>query len=427
MSMLLGEMNNKKLDEGEHKVGDKDLYASDLLEFSGSNANGRLSVTSKNSNRDLFDDLDLDENLKQDEDEELYKDSIDSRLERFKISDVTEEEGCVNVGGLSAINNRKMSQVDDANKSPKSNIVERLGNKAEEHHRMSVLSNDQNSLTDDSVFNVNNSFGSNMANYSAYDSVNEISYLGSNQKIENHENVLLNRMIDNQGIYNDLNTLCETLSTTINDNFQTHNKEIQNLSKKVDSIENKLGELISLFETRFKSLPHSNDRSIMGGAGIDYSIESNSRNFGPNTAGIKPNQLFANNSSFYSQRPNIDRGNDDNFASPGLNSAGIMNSNSIKESQREAEKRAEVERLKKLEAERKKKEEAERKMIEEERRRQKEEAERKMRADVKRKEIMDSLFACQTNYHNPNNSEKKPSLFGDEPSNCNLRRNLFDD
>lgn len=451
MSLLLGEMNNERLNEGEHKMGERrDLDASDLFEFSGSSANGRLSVASKNSNKDLFDDFDLDENLKQGEDEELYKDSIDSRLERFKMNDALEGEGCLGVGGLSAANNIKMrSQAEDVNKSPKSNIMERLENKAEENRRISVLSNDQNSLTDDSMFNVNNSFGSNMANYSAYDSVHEIGYLGSNQKIENHENVLLNRMIDNQGIYNDINTLCETLSTTINENFQTHNKEIQNLSEKVDNIESKLSELISLFEARFKPSPHpatnhgsqftlSNDMAMMGtgAGGIDYNIDSNYRNFGQNSGNMKSSQLFANNAfPFNPQRSNINRGeggvglgDNDLFTNPNLsNNSSRMNSNSIRESQREAEKKAEMERLRKLEAERKKKEEAERRIIEEERRRQKEEAERKMRADVKRKEIMDSLFACQTNDHNPSSSEKKPSLFGDESSNCNSRRNLFDD
>ncbi|KAJ1609172.1 hypothetical protein OIY81_2446 [Cryptosporidium canis] len=435
--------------------------SSDLLDYSAPGVNCRQSVSSMNSNipenlnKDLFDDLE----------NELYNDSMDSRFDSLKINDVEKLTDCVdNIGvgidknGESMISNSVDIVDTSRNMSPRGNILDRSGRV--EERRRSLLSNDQNSLTDDSLFNVNNSFGSNMANYSAYDSVNEISYMGSNQKIENHENALLNRMIDNQGLYNDINTMCETLSTSIHDNFLAQNKEIKDLSRKVDNIENKLNEIITLFETKLKHFSQSNNTRMnsnnsvnhegfsnnslsynnpymqfndrVGGGGLGgtgYISDPNHREFGQSIGNPKPNQLFANNYNQgllskpppYTHKSNIDR--DDHFSNPNQSGASRMNSNSIRESQREAEKRAEAERLRKLEAERKKKEEEERKKMEEERRRQKEEAERKLRADVKRKEIMDSLFASQTN----DSSEKKPSLFGDESTSGNSRRNLFDD
>ncbi|KAJ1605782.1 hypothetical protein OJ253_2999 [Cryptosporidium canis] len=432
--------------------------SSDLLDYSAPGVNCRQSVSSMNSNipenlnKDLFDDLE----------NELYN---DSRFDSLKINDVEKLTDCVdNIGvgvdksGENMISNSADIVDTTRNMSPRGNILDRSGRV--EERRRSLLSNDQNSLTDDSMFNVNNSFGSNMANYSAYDSVNEISYMGSNQKIENHENALLNRMIDNQGLYNDINTMCETLSTSIHDNFLAQNKEIKDLSKKVDNIENKLNEIITLFETKLKHFSRSNNTCInsnnsvnhegfsnnslsynnpymqfndrAGGGGLGgtgYISDPNHKEFGQNIGNPKPNQLFANNYNQgllskpppYIHKSNIDR--DDHFSNPNQGGASRMSSNSIRESQREAEKRAEAERLRKLEAERKKKEEEERIRMEEERKRQREEAERKLRADVKRKEIMDSLFASQTN----DSSEKKPSLFGDESTCVNSRRNLFDD
>ncbi|QOY41458.1 Uncharacterized protein cpbgf_500230 [Cryptosporidium parvum] len=460
IDLLFNEGNNEKYDQGineDHRVSigsgksirnnnGSDLDITNIIDYSSSlnnnnnnNNNNRQSVSSINSNlpenssnKGLFDELE----------EELYKDSIDSKFDSLKINNkerVTINETLDGDLTLSEINNNKNSHQNN-------NMSERLDKS--EDRRTSLLSNDQNSFTDDSIFNVNNSFGSNMANYSAYDSVHEIN-LGSNQKIENHENVLLNRMIDNQGIYNDINIMCETLSTTIKDNFQIHNNEIKNLTNKINSIEDKLNELILLFNTKMKSLSNGNNVSFQSnngnqysqfndrnnvnlGVGSDYVIDNNNnRNFGQNIGNIRQNQLFSNNNNnnilgqnSYLQKYDID--NDNIFGNAGLNNGSKMNSNSIRDSQKEAEKRAEIERLKKLEAERKKREEAERKRIEEEKRRQREEAERKMKADIKRKEIMDSLFACQVG-DNGNNSEKKPSLFGDESSNTNSRRNLFDD
>ncbi|OII71241.1 uncharacterized protein cubi_01716 [Cryptosporidium ubiquitum] len=482
IDLIFEEANNEKLKEGITKNNrlstdngnKKELDLSNSLDYLSSSINYRQSVCSvnsnlpENSNKGLFDDLE----------DELYKDSIDSKLDSLKINnndlrfinDTVEDRDLDGVGiDINNINNDHYNITESNHKDQKSNIVEIL-NKVEDR-RTSMLSNDQNSFTDDSMFNVNNSFGSNMANYSAYDSVHEIN-LGSNQKIENHENVLLNRMIDNQGIYNDINTMCETLSATIKDNFQIHNNEIKNLTDKVNNIENKLNELITLFTTKMKSVSQGNNASFnsnnytnngnnlsdhafnrnnnqnnvdpfpqfndrfggggMGGlGGSDYNINLNNRNIGQNIGNIRQNQLFTNNNhnilsqnSAYSQRPNID--GDDIFGNSNFNNGSKMNSNSFRESQKEAEKRAEIERIKKLEAERRKKEEAERKRIEEEKRKQKEEAERKLKADIKRKEIMDSLFACQAS-DNASNSEKKPSLFGDESSDFNSRKNLFDD
>ncbi|KAK9172408.1 hypothetical protein CmeUKMEL1_09765 [Cryptosporidium meleagridis] len=418
-----------------------DLNIPNIIDYSSSvNNNGRQSVSSINSNlpenssnKGLFDELE----------EELYKDSIDSKFDSIKINN--KEKVSINeaIDGdltFSEINNNK-------NNHQNNNMSEKLDKS--EDRRTSLLSNDQNSFTDDSIFNVNNSFGSNMANYSAYDSVHEIN-LGSNQKIENHENVLLNRMIDNQGIYNDINIMCETLSSTIKDNFQIHNNEIKNLTDKINGIEDKLNELILLFNTKMKTLPNGNNISFQSNNGSQYSQfndrnnvnlgvnsdyfvdnnNNNNRSFGQNIGNIRQNQLFSNNNNntILGQNSNLQKYdlNDNIFGNAGLSNGSKMNSNTIRDSQKEAEKRAEIERLKKLEAERKKREEAERKRIEEERRRQREEAERKMKADIKRKEIMDSLFACQVG-DSGNNSEKKPSLFGDESSNTNSRRNLFDD
>ncbi|KAH8583937.1 uncharacterized protein ELE39_002695 [Cryptosporidium sp. chipmunk genotype I] len=460
IDLMFEEGNNDKYDQKinqDHRVSISsvsgidssnlnELDASNFLDYSSSGINAGQSISSINSNKPessskkgLFDELE----------EELYKDSINSKFdslninnnEGISINDMLDED--LGTSGVNIIkNNIKIN-----------NMVERLDKS--DDRRTSMLSNDQNSFTDDSIFNVNNSFGSNMANYSAYDSLHEIN-LGSNQKIENHENVLLNRMIDNQGIYNDLNIMFETLSTTIKDHFQIHNNEIKNLTDKVNNIENKLNELISIFNTKMKlvsnvnnapfqsnngnnrnnintsnQFPQFNDRNSGNLGGSDYVIDNNNRNFGQVIGNVRQNQLFTSNSngilgqnSCYSQRPNTDV--DDIFGNSGFNDGSKMNSNSIRESQKEAEKRAEIERLKKLEAERKKKEEAERKRMEEERRKQREEAERKMKADMKRKEIMDSLFACHAG-DNGNSSEKKPSLFGDESSNGNSRRNLFDD
>ncbi|KAF7456484.1 SH3 domain-containing protein [Cryptosporidium felis] len=380
------------------------------------------------------------ENLS-DDIEELYRDSIDSKMNEL---------------GLYQEETNYDSKVLNAEKNSISVLNKEISEKSDDI-RASLHSNDQNSFTDESFFNVNNSFGSNMANYSANDSVHEANCLGPNQKIESRENVLLNRVIDHQGIYSEINLMCENLMSAIRDNFQNQAKEMKDLSDKVCGIEKKLNEFIALLTSRMKTASAHNathshpnvmssqapDRADFGGDHLDFSQRNvNNQNFG----NVKSNQLFSNsnflqgNSRQNACRDETSKNQNDmpacfnsNFNNAISNSNGIYSRGNpsggvSRETQREAEKRAEAERLRKLEIERKKREEAERKRIEEEKRKQMEEAERKMKADLKRKEIMSSLFASQTVDSSNGSSDKKPSLFGDETSPSNLKsKGLFDD
>ncbi|KAH8739067.1 hypothetical protein FG386_000934 [Cryptosporidium ryanae] len=292
-------------------------------------------------------------------------------------------------------------------------------------------------LTDDSFYV--ETYGSNIANYSVNNSVNDLTHLNTNinsknttnsSKIENHENVYLNKLIEREKVFEELNKITSRLNTTIAENYTFHTNHIKSLSNRVNNIEVKLGELITLLQSRIKI-------SCNNGSNLNNECDQSNHNMRGS------NKLFSNNisnnSNMFSNFNNDNNSNNNNNTSGNSNILNHTNVqrpsnyskiddiNAFRENQREIEKRAEAERLKKLEFERKKREDAERLRIEQEKKRQIEELERKKKLDMKRKELMSSLFLNNNSGDKNSSNEKKPSLFGEEQTSSNMRSSIFDD
>ncbi|KAK6589042.1 hypothetical protein RS030_243631 [Cryptosporidium xiaoi] len=323
----------------------------------------------------------------------------------------------------------------DNNQHDNSNVNINTNDVSINNHNYNGNKNNGN-LTDDSFYNIA-TYGSNITNYSVNNSVNDLSHLNTNSnnnksmtssnnnnsgvRIENRENVYLNKLLEREKICEELNKIVSKLNTTIADNYMSHTNSIKLLNNRVGNIEVKLGELITLLQSKTKTLGNNNV-SFNNEKVVGHEYDHNKRT---------SNRLFSNNIN----NPNVFSNN--NNSNNLLNQTNVQNSsnysriddvNAFRENQREIERKAEAERIKKLELERKKREEAERLRIEQEKQRQKEELEKKKKLDMKRRELMSSLFSNGDSGNcNNNSSEKKPSLFGDEQTGSNVRTSLFDD